>query len=141
MTYAKCIENEDGKVAAIIKLLIIKNSILSWPWLFLRTRGMTRLNLRSQVFENSNCFGSTQRNLMAFQRAYDTKQFRLYNFLTRKLFEIRLTIQLDLTNDLDPYSNRKKKIQRINGKTQTQTVLQNIPNPTQAKSAYIQTLT
>ena len=29
-------------------------------YMFLRTRGMTRLNLRSQVFENSNCFGSTK---------------------------------------------------------------------------------
>ena len=41
------------------------------------TRGMTRLNLRSQEFENSNCFGSTN-DLIAFE--CDTKQFRLHNF-------------------------------------------------------------
>ena len=41
---------------------------------------MTRLSLRSQVIEDSNCFGSIKVNksLMAFER--DTKQFRLYNF-------------------------------------------------------------
>ena len=99
--------------------------------MFLRTRGKTRLILRSQVFE--------------FQIVLD--QMRMiqnnlgYNSLTRKLFEIRLTIQLDLTNDLDLIQiRRKNKYKRLMEK-QTQTVLQNIPNPTLAKSAYKQTLT
>ena len=73
--------------------LFFSVKVLLGKWLlFLRTRGMTRLNLRSQVFEIQIVLD--QKDLIAFQNAYDTKQFRLYNFLTRKLFEIRLTIQL-----------------------------------------------
>ena len=52
---------------------------------FLRTRGMARLNLRSQVFEISNCFGSTN-DLIAFECV---KTISVTEFLTTKLFEIR----------------------------------------------------
>ena len=65
--------------------------------LFLGTRGMTRLNLRSQVFENSNCFGSTK-DLMEFENV--SKQFRLHNFEPGNYLKSE-TIYLDLTNDLD----------------------------------------
>ena len=80
--------------------------------MFLRTRGKTRLILRSQVFEFQ---------IVLDQNAYDTKQFRLYNSLTRKLFEIRLTIQLDLTNDLDLIQIEKINT-KINGKTNANSI-------------------
>ena len=54
--------------------------------MFLRTRGITRLNLRSQVFENSNCFGSTN-DLIALECVIQT--ISVTQFLTTKLFEIR----------------------------------------------------
>ena len=64
-----------------------------------------------------------------------------YNSLTRKLFEIRLTIQLDLTNDLDLIQIEKNKYKGLMEKHKRKQLLQNIPNPTLAKSAYKQTLT
>ena len=56
--------------------------------LFLRTRGTTRLSLRSQVIEDSNCFGSAKVNksLMAFERE---RQNNLgYTTILTKLFEV-----------------------------------------------------
>ena len=63
-------------------------------------------------------------------------------FQVRRVLEIiTVTIYLELKNDLDLIQIEKNKYKGLMEKHKRKQLLQNIPNPTLAKSAYKQTLT